>query len=359
VASDERTATHALVLERELEALANRYEFFEALRRLECAHPDKPRVGKSKKLVDDPLRLSQEPSLAFASSTIASFRGGRDGKPARMFVYFLGLFGPNGPLPLHLTEYARNRQRDYGDTTFRSFLDLFHHRILGLFYRAWADGRPTVNFDRPRADRFAMYVGSLVGMATPALRDRDAVSDLAKLHHAGNLSGQTKHAEGLRGMLEQFFEIRVIIDEFVGVWLDLPLSSRWLLGRSRETGTLGRSTVLGPRVWDRQQKFRIVFGPLKMRDYERLIPSHESVRRLAALVRNYTGDSLYWEVGLVLQKENVPRLVLGGTERLGWTTWLINRTPRQDMRDLTLSPESCTSGRRESAGEKAEEYADV
>ena len=97
--------------------------------------------------------------MAFAPRTVSSLVPGGDGVPPRMEVFFFGLFGPHGPLPLHLTEYARNRLRQAGDPTFARFADIFHHRLLSLFYRAWANAQPTVNLDRPESDRFADYVG--------------------------------------------------------------------------------------------------------------------------------------------------------------------------------------------------------
>src|SRR6478609_2460492 len=72
----------------------------------------------------------------------------------RLYVTFGGMFGPQGPLPLHLTEYARDRIINSADPTFARFLDIFHHRMLSLVYRAWADAQPTVQFDRPESDRF-------------------------------------------------------------------------------------------------------------------------------------------------------------------------------------------------------------
>ena len=125
--------------------------------------------------------------------------------PPRLAVNFFGLFGPNGPLPLHLTEYARNRLRAESDPTLVRFIDLFHHRMLTLFYRVWAAAQPTVSFDRPETDRFALYVGSLFGLGMPSLRNRDAFPDLARLHYAGQLACQTRHPDGLNAMISDYF----------------------------------------------------------------------------------------------------------------------------------------------------------
>ncbi len=104
----------------------------------------------------------------------------------------------------------------------------------------------------------------------------------------------------------------------------------------RESGSLGQSTVIGARVWERQHKFRIVLGPVGFRDYARLLPGGASLARLIALVRNYVGDQFGWELQIVLRRAEVPRLELGRLGQLGWTTWLHAREPTRDADDLLL-----------------------
>ncbi len=335
--SENRTPADAVALSRALEREPYQFDFFQALRRLECSYRDRPRLGRSLRAADDPIRLAQQPSMAFAPSTLAAFEPGKEGRPARLEVNCFGLLGPNGPLPLHLTEYARDRLRHAHDPTFVRFLDVFHHRLLSLFYRAWADAQPTVHFDRPDSDRFALYVGSLFGLGMASLRDRDAMPDLAKLHYAGRLACQTRHAEGLEAMLADFFKLPVTIEPFVAHWLELPVDCHCRLGESPETGTLGVTTVIGARVWDCQHKFRIRFGPLSLADYQRLLPGGISLERLAAIVRNYVGDELRWDLHLLLRKAEAPPLTLGAkTAQLGWTTWLLGQPLARDADDLCL-----------------------
>ena len=314
-----------------------RLGLYAALRRIEAAFPNKPRLGTSKHASDDPVLLGQEPSMAFAASTLASFDTSREGPP-RLQQFAIGLFGPNGPMPLHLTEHARRRARSYDDPTFARFADLFHHRMLSLFYRAWANAQPTVSYDRPDEDRFADYVAALAGMAGPSLQRRDSMPDLAKRHYAGNLMFQTKPADALRALIENYMRVPTRIDEFVGQWLDLPERSHWRLGESKETGALGRTTTVGARIWECQRKFRIELGPLSVEDYKRMLPEGESMRRMADIVRNYCGDEWMWDMRLVLKKEDVPPLVLGGKGRLGWTTWLMGRSFEHDPGDLKFEP---------------------
>lgn len=307
------------------------YDFFQALRRIECEAPERPRIGHSLRLADDPLRLGQKPDCGFAPATLASVEPGRDGGPARLEQFFFGLTGPNGPLPLHLTEYARERQRNAGDATLKRFFDVFNHRLLTLFYRAWAESRPTVSHDRPDDDYWSARLGALSGRGMPSLLGRGPIADSARYHFTGHLAAQTRYPDGLRAILSAYFELPVAIEEYVGQWLQLPEYSR--LGRA--ASTLGQDICLGTHVWDRQHKFLIRLGPLALEQYLRLLPGQELFGELAAWVAEYQGEELDWEVNLVLRRSEVPPLRLEGNDRLGFNTWL--GTPERDAGDLLLA----------------------
>ena len=337
MAGEDRTAADPVALHRRLEAEGLAFDLFQALRRLECAHADRPRWGESRHVQDDPLRLGQEPSLAFAPTTLASFEPAADQRAARLRVFHPGLFGPQGPLPLHITEYARERWINERDQTLSRFVDIFHHRLLALFYRAWASGEPAVQYDRPESDQIALLVGALIGIGSPVLRRRGATLDRALLHHAGGLAIPTRHSEGLRDLLGDFFGAPVRIREFVGHWIRLPDDDRCRLDGG-SSAALGITASVGSRVWDCQHKFRIVFGPLGFERYCALLPGGPGLEHLVTMVRSYAGDELGWDVNLVLRKEEVPPLTLGGPARLGWTTWLNARPAERDAGELILEP---------------------
>jgi type VI secretion system protein ImpH len=328
---------------RVLERAPYRFDFFDVLRRFECAHPEGTRLGRAPRPCDEPIRLGQAASLGFPASTLASFVPSAAGKPPRLSVHFLGLLGPNGPLPLHLTEYARDRVRNAGDFALVRFLDVFHHRILTLFYRAWADAQPTVSFDRPKEDRFRIYLGSLLGLGMSSLGDRDEFPDRAKLFFAGRFAAQPRNCEGLTAIVGAFFGLPVRIEEFAGEWLRLPEEARWRLGRSAGAGALGQTTVAGARTWQRQSKFRIVFSSLSEDDFHSLLPGRSRLACLVALVRNYIGDSLNWDVRLHLEHQVNRPFHLGRSSSLGWTSWL-GRCPQGERRqDVILAPHKISS----------------
>jgi type VI secretion system protein ImpH len=313
------------------------YDFFQTLRRIECLHPAKPRLGRALKPVDEPVRLAQEPSLAFAPATLTALRLRDGGRPPRLEVAFFGLLGPNGPLPLHLTEFARDRLLHHDDPTFARFLDVFNHRFLALFYRAWAQAQPAVNLDRPHEDRFATYVGALIGLGSPRMRHRDVVPDAAKLFYSGLLARQARNADGLAALLQGFFRVPVQIEEFVGHWMPLAETEQTRVGGSN--ATLGQGAVLGKRVWDRQHKVRVCLGPLTLAQYEAFLPGGEAMSRLVAWVRNYLHFELEWDARLILRRDQVPATRIGRHGRLGWSTWLGRYWRGHDAGDLTLDAE--------------------
>lgn len=317
------------------------FSFFAALRQLECADPQRSRVGRSHALSQDVARLGQDCALEFAPSSLMSCRPSRDPATPRIGVAFLGLFGPNGALPTHLSEYALERALRYKDRTFLEFVDLFHQRFLSLFYRAWADAQPTVSHDRPEQDRFAEYVASLCGLGLASLRRRDAMPDLAKLHYIGRLAVGAKNAEGLEAMIGDYFRVGARVLEFIGEWLDIAVRDRCYLGAAPATGTLGSNAIIGARVFECQHRFRIQMGPLDLDRYEQLLPGGGALPALVAIVRNYVGDEYAWEIQLVLKCCEVPALRLGGRVRLGWTTWLGHRTAQSDADDLILDLGNC------------------
>ncbi|TPQ27381.1 type VI secretion system baseplate subunit TssG [Methylomonas koyamae] len=339
------------VLIDELRQAADRFDFFEALRLIETLHPDKPRLGESLKAGDDAIRLSQEPGLEFPASAISAYvaESANSAKP-RLAVNFMGLFGPNGPLPLHLTEYARQRARHHHDPTLARFADVFHHRMISLFYRAWANARPEVHYDRPHTDRFAFYVGSLAGVAGEAFQQRDALADRAKLFYAGHFSVQTKHPDGLRAVIADVLGLGVRIEEFVGEWMDIQPAEQTRLGASPEIASLGQTALLGASVWGCQHKFKVVLGPMALADYLALLPGAVLFEQVKSAVRNYVGDEYVWDAQLVLKCAEVPpEMALGvppqqdkrsmnGYAQLGWSMWLGPRSSECDADDLLLDP---------------------
>jgi type VI secretion system protein ImpH len=306
----------------------HRFSLFAALRVLEQAHVDRPRLGESRKAADDAVRVAQAPHLSFAPSDLAAVSTNDAGQFC-LEQFGFGLFGPNGALPLHFTELAYERRRQKDDDAIVDFLNLFQHRLISLFYRAWADSEPAVSLDRPTGDRFRTYIGSLFGLGADGARDADAVPDYAKLSRAGRFAQQARSADGLEAILIDYFALPAEVRPFSGAWLDIPPDLHCHLGEQQ----LGLTMTLGAATWQCQHKFEIVLGPLPRADFSNFLPGAPGLRELHALVRLYTNDEWDWQLRLLLRDVDIPGVRLGAAEsRIGWTSWLgVRRSGASDV----------------------------
>ncbi|MGI3171008.1 type VI secretion system baseplate subunit TssG [Pseudooceanicola sp. C21-150M6] len=335
MAAQNREGPDHLTLFDQLQDDPTAFHIFLAFRVMEAAYPDAPPLGRSRRPQEDRMRLEQEPSLSFEPSSIARVSAAQGSTPGRFVAYPFGLFGPQGPLPAHLTEYARDRKRQHRDTTFYAFANMLTHRVTGLIYRAWTTGNPAAAFDRGQGSDLDRKVAAVSGHLGPGLSDRDSMPDLARRHFAGLLAPGPRHPGGLVAMVAAFFGASVRISEFVGSWLPLDPADRWQLG---SRAGLGHNTSIGNRVWSRSAKFRIHIGPMSLADYSARLPGSDSMRRLTAIVNSYVGQTLDWDVNLILRGDEVPAAQLGGNTRLGHTSWLGGRPDGSDAEDVIFSP---------------------
>ena len=317
------------------------HDLFMLLRRLD-AQGGHPLLGRAPRPADEPLRLGQEPSMAFAPSNVSGVDVDGDGPP-RISIYGFGLFGPNGPLPLHLTEYARERKRHHADDTLSAFADLFHHRLILLFYRAWADAQSVNSLDRPDGHRFVDYVASLMSMGQPGLQERDRIADHARTFMAGHLVRQTRNPEGLIQILRLYFDVPVRVEEFVSDWVMLEEREVSRLGLFGRNHRLGGGATLGLAVRDAQSKFRLELGPLSQDQFREFLPGSKRLQQVVDWVRQYVGIEFAWELRLVLKKQEALGMQLGSDQRLGWGSWLGTRLADTDAGDMVFQPEALFS----------------
>ena len=178
-------------------------DFFELLRRLERGGR---RFGHGSRPDREPARLGQHLRLGFAVRDVAALTPAAERTPARVSVALFGLLGPEGPLPLHLTRRALDRlaQRWFvagvegatSDTTFLDFANVLQHRMIALFYRAWADQTPAVQEERASGGRMRTILGALAGADGAALRSE-------KLAQAASLGHQVLGPERLAGLSDR------------------------------------------------------------------------------------------------------------------------------------------------------------
>ncbi len=358
---------------RRLFAEGHAFDFFQAVRLLGRLLPGRRPVGREAPPDAEVVRFRTLASLNFPASTVHEVLPAAGGKPPVLRVTFLGLTGPTGVLPSHYTELLMRLEREAKGPEKRAladWLDLFNHRLIALFYRAWEKYRFPLAYERGEATRaepdpFTQGVFSLVGLGMPGLRGRLRVSappdvpgggervlarveDLALLYYAGLLAHRPRTAAGLEALLGDYFGLPVCVRQLQEQWLILEPASQSRLGEAGRS-EVGTTLVVGERVWDAQSKFRVRLGPLRYREFLAFLPDRTAVAErkaffvLAHLVRLYAGPELDFDVQLVLSAAEVPACRLAEGERpgprLGWNTWVGSGPRADDAEDAVFEGE--------------------
>jgi type VI secretion system protein ImpH len=334
-----------------LEAEPWRFDYFTVLRHLERMFKDRPRIGDSAARRDEFVQLGQDPFMEFPASNLARVVPS-DNKPLQIFVKHLGLLGPQGALPLSTTEEAYHYLLDQDDA-FPRFLDIFNHRFLQLFFRAWADSRPIVQHDRPDADRFVAYIGSAIGVGSKPYLNLDSVPDRAKLAFAGLLGAQAKCASRLGGAVCGLFDVKAEVEEFVGTRLEIETAECTSLGRGNNS--LGKDTLLGRAIFSVQDKIRVRIYTKSLAEYIRFLPTGDLCEPLADLVFFYVGEQLDWDVEPAILAGAAEPIRVGSFGQLGWTTWMApNWTSTDAYRcDARFHPAERMRNGRQGKGDEA------
>lgn len=322
-------------------SLSESFDFFELLRRLE---QDGRLFGHAGRPDSEPARLGQHIRLGFATQDVVGFREATDMAPARVTVANLGLMGPEGPLPLHMTRWVLDRlsQRWFAgaaaeqtsDTTFVDFVNILQHRMIALFYRAWADAHPGVQVERPVGGRVRSMLEAMAGIGLPGVKDAEyADLDAIKLQQAAALATQVDGSERLTLYIAEAFKVPVQLKEFVASWMTVPKALQTRIGGAH--AMLGRSATIGPRTFSRQSRAELRIGPLGFNDFKAFLPGGERLQALKRAVRDLVGGLLDVDLRVVLARDEVPPARIG-TSQLGRTAWLAPPDERGDAEDMRL-----------------------
>lgn len=310
-------------------------QFFQAVRLLERLHPERHPVGLFVAPSSEVVRFSSLPTLSFPASEIAALDTPEEGQPT-LQVNFMGLCAAVGALPDPYIEFLLERAKAK-DRSPRDFFDIFNHRIVSLFYRGWQKYRFYIAYERTGAsdDLISEKLLDLVGLGTKGLTHRMEIADEACLYYASLISQRRPTAQGLRQLLEGYFEVPVVVQQFTGTWNRLPPGNLTFL---RDSGMfcerLGMGTIVGDEVYDQHGTITLRLGPMSFARYQEFLPGARASVELRAWLRLYANREFDFIVRLVLERGETPRMELGaegaGASRLGLVSWVKNRPLNRD-----------------------------
>ena len=324
----------------ELEEDACSFEFFQAVALLQRLCDNKRPVGHFFSPEDEAVRFRVNQRLGFPASEIQELELQEEG-PSQMMVNFMGLTGPQGVLPYAYSELILERQRAK-DRSLAAFLDIFNHRAISLFYRAWQRTHFPVNYAAGSQDFFSQYLHDLLGLGTAGLRNRQAIEDEALMHYIALIAMQSRSAAALEQVLGDYFEVPVEIQQFTGAWYSLDRSTQCAMNEKESMSSqVGSGAVVGDAVWDRQGRVRIRIGPIGLERYNDFLPGGDAHAALRGITKFFSNGCLDFEAQLVLERKEVPAVELDlnakHPARLGWVSWAKTAPMGADPDDTILA----------------------
>lgn len=331
-------------LQHEILDEAYRFDFFQAVRLLEKMYPNNSPVGREVLPQKEIVRFRSRAALNFPASQIHEIKEETDEvseqRKLEMFVNFMGMIGLTGVLPIHYTELAVERAR-YGDTALWSFLDIFTHRAVSMFYRAWEKYRFPIAYERGQ-DAFTEYLFDFVGLGTQGLRGKLSLEDESLLPYGGLIIQKPHSASALSRILSDYFKVSAKIEQFSGQWLTLDEESITRLGRANSK--LGVNTIIGTQVWDYQSKLRVVLGALSFVEFQAFLPNGTAHKPLKSIICLMVGKEFDFDIKLKLKAKEVPSTILTTRAKrkpmLGWTSFLKTKPFKKDDEQVVLQVEN-------------------
>lgn len=317
-----------------------RFEFFQAVRVLEKVFPERRAVGRNAMPNEEVVRFRSRVALDFPASEVHEIRESIDDRTGvqklEMLVNFMGMVGVSGVLPQPYTDLVLDRIR-HRDTAMWSFLDIFTHRAVSMFYRSWRKYRFPIGYERGNDD-FTGYLFDLVGLGTKGLRGRMSLPDESLLPYAGLIAQKPHSCNALENILSDYFGTRAKVKQFFGQWLALDRSDYTKLGE--KNSILGESAIVGTRIWEQQSKFRVQMGPLDFKQFQAFLPNGSAHQPLRSIVKFMAGLEFDFDIQLVLKKKQVPSSILTTRAQrkpmLGWTTFLKTKPFKADDEQVVL-----------------------
>lgn len=284
------------------------YDFYQAVytieRQLAAGKDQQRKVGHDSIPKNELIRFKSDQHLGFPGPSlnkVASRTSAKHESVLDMHVSFMGVTGTNGALPQHYTELVLERVK-YKDTGMRDFFDLFNHRLLSLYYRAWEKYQFPIGFEKNsqnHPDSFSTVLNELTG----------STNSLGKFY-AGIFNRKVRNVAGLRQILSHFTGCEIEIEQFQGKWLALAKSEQTQLGqRSQPEGQfacLGVDASIGQKIWDISSSIKVVIKPdadSKINDYLNGGRTYQGVNQL---ISEYLGKSIQYKIQLEVKYEQIP-----------------------------------------------------
>jgi len=309
------------------------FSFFQAVSLLESFYNIQiPQMHKTEHPEKELLKFSVIPSRTFPPNKGISGLTIENEAPVKylMNVSFMGLIGPSGVLPewydfmayrryhlIYKSDYY-NKLEKYQEQEKQSyqyglvdFLNIFHHRLLSLFYLAWKNSQI-------QNKHYKKFIYSI--SAKPAYeKKQDKQLDILFSGFSRFFSQIRPSVHNIQTILSFFTQQQIQIEQFIPQLTPVSTNDQIMIGK--RNNVLGNAMVCGNKVWDCQTKFRILMGPASFDDMLDYLPDHsrrpsKKMIFLYKLVRMIVGQEYEFDISLVIKKGTIYHVELHKSKKL-------------------------------------------
>ena len=292
------------------------------------------------------VRFEADHDMSYPASSVEILEIPDETRLGRVRVSVFGLTGAMGVLPLIYTDLVHERQFEtflHGTTRLPStavensrpdraledFLTLLIQRLVCLLANAHLIHRLALQETASGSSAIRGILYDLLGLTDEKSRRRTGLGDDAILYYAPLLLMRPMPAICLVAMLSDYFDVPVVIDQYIVDWLDVPETECMRLGQP-EGGYLGEDAMLGDRVLDPESAVCFTIGPISVSRAAGFFPGGRSARAFCKVARYGLGAAKRFSYVVEIGDEP-PAAWLGGEEdgfqRLGRSLWLHSSDP--------------------------------
>lgn len=283
-------------------------DFFELLRRIERALPEQKRLGTLGDNSHFRLRIIQPADMSFAPREVSDVRQTLDPRhrlsEITIFARHFGLFAPYGPLPIHITEHARNEALSKRNLAFEHFAGILSQRMAILHYRAWAQMHVAVGHDRASENAFKHHLGQIVGLVSQQALNPH-VEKIRRCFPGAYLPGRGS-LHKLQDILCQYFAVPIRLEARKGLWIDDASHAQ-----NQRMGRLG-TTRIGRRFFDVQHSLVLSIGPVSDPQYLDFQRNSERINTLVRICHDFVRHRMVLDVQLLIKTSPNMACRLGG-----------------------------------------------
>ena len=208
----------------------------------------------------------------------------------KMHISFMGLTGCSGALPQFYTELVLQRIR-YKDTAMRDFYDMFNHRLISMYYRAWKKYKQPLSYVKAHIDNDP-YTNILALLS--------GGDQLHHLHCSGLFNRKIRNATDLQQLLKYYLDCDIEINQMVGQWCEIKPKEQTRLASvdsfEGQNAQLGIDSMLGKKVWDLGSQVDVIVICNNKYQAKQFLPQGKLYQIATTILKDYLGHAIKYRL---------------------------------------------------------------